>query len=1171
MKESLYKYKFLLLGLTIACLFFVSTSVAQQTQKFISEETVTIPASKTIHTEGVSDTNSGGNTDENGVRNQGIVTYACPTYSLTSTSATSPEVCSNSPALIILKGLPAGNYTVTYDLSVPNAITGQTEFITIDGSGLGTFNTIDLANSGKTTITIKRISSEDEVGCSNPINNNNTVDVTVNAEPTVTFTSAPGDSSCLKTEVTYTTQSGQSDYVWTIPGMQHIDFDITAGGIGSSSNTVTIKWLKPGSKIVDIDYSDANGCAALIPTSNTTLVINPPFVKSQPADKQACPGKPTTFEVEADVPNNVSGYQWEFSADETTWTPVSGATSSTFTISSVALTDYGFYRAVLHGKTPCGSAISNTAALMRSVSASTTWTSEHHTNAWEDDGNWSCGAPTLNTDAVVPVVAPDPHPKIASGVTGQVRNLTIESGGIPANDVIVQGKLQIAGTIVNNSEFNATNGTIEYIGTAPQTINPNTFTNSSANNTVENLVISNNVNLNGPLDLTGTLSFGNVNNKTFATGTKNLTLKSGSAKTARVADLTNSNTNSDNSISGNIWVERYIPQLSQGRRWRLLTVPVASGVSINNAWQEGKTWNDGMAKETSTGYGTLITGGTIQANAATANNNGFDWWTLPTGALGSIRRYVGATLNTGAKWQDLTTTKDNAAFNDAQAYMLYVRGDRSYTTGTATDATILRAAGLLRQGNLSLPLYGTDAQTHTLFGNPYASPLDFYKFYSDAVSNAGKMQNRFWLLNASWGTGVSLGTYELIFSTNGDDLYEGVPAPFSTTSHGVGDAATGLIHSGSGFFVEPTSSADGNVTFKENHKSIGTYDPGVNVFRGMDGSSKPSKLYVNLSMRNNNGEVQLLDGALSRWDLILDDNSSEDNIQKFVNGAENLSFYKGDKNLIIASASSLPKPGDTLYLKIWNTTAGTYLLETKSMNFVHTDLQAFLIDNYLNTQTPISLNNTITAMDIMVTSDAASKDPSRFAIVFKNGLTLPLQLTSLQAFEKVDGVQVRWKTENEVGVKNYELEHSVDAMNFKTLTSLAAKGTAGPQEYGYLDAEPSPVNYYRIKLLGTGGQIKYSETVKIALHNKRGSVSVQPNPVNGTTIGLQLLNKPQGTYTVTLFNRLGQKVMQQIVQHPGGNTIQTISLKQVIGNGLYTLEVRNKEGVKETVKVTVVR
>ena len=86
------------------------------------------------------------------------------------------------------------------------------------------------------------------VGCPTTVTKN----ITVNALPTPTFTAQPGATACPNVDVTYTTQSGQTNYVWTIPGTAGTNYTITSGGT-TADETVTLKWLTLGNKIVTVN------------------------------------------------------------------------------------------------------------------------------------------------------------------------------------------------------------------------------------------------------------------------------------------------------------------------------------------------------------------------------------------------------------------------------------------------------------------------------------------------------------------------------------------------------------------------------------------------------------------------------------------------------------------------------------------------------------------------------------------------------------------------------------------------------------------------------------------------------------------------------------------------------------------------------------------------------
>jgi len=104
-----------------------------------------------------------------------------------------------------------------------------------------------------------------------------------------TFTVSPSAISCPNTDVTYTTQSGQGNYRWTVPGTLGTDYTITSGGVSTSSSTVTLKWLTAGSKTVTVTYS--NACSNN-PVASSTTTINTYSVSSGPVNLSVCINTP---------------------------------------------------------------------------------------------------------------------------------------------------------------------------------------------------------------------------------------------------------------------------------------------------------------------------------------------------------------------------------------------------------------------------------------------------------------------------------------------------------------------------------------------------------------------------------------------------------------------------------------------------------------------------------------------------------------------------------------------------------------------------------------------------------------------------------------------------------------------------------------------------------------
>jgi hypothetical protein len=95
------------------------------------------------------------------------------------------------------------------------------------------------------------IKAESAGGCSDT----RSVTVTVNPVPVVTIT-GPSPVCETTTSHIYTTESGMSNYIWSVSG----GGTITAGGT-TSDTTVTVTWNTAGPQTVTVTYTNSSGCS----------------------------------------------------------------------------------------------------------------------------------------------------------------------------------------------------------------------------------------------------------------------------------------------------------------------------------------------------------------------------------------------------------------------------------------------------------------------------------------------------------------------------------------------------------------------------------------------------------------------------------------------------------------------------------------------------------------------------------------------------------------------------------------------------------------------------------------------------------------------------------------------------------------------------------------------
>ncbi|MEO6718763.1 MAG: Ig-like domain-containing protein [Ferruginibacter sp.] len=181
-------------------------------------------------------------------------------------SSTTSFVVNDLPVLDpITFQAPASSFDVCVNanISLANTTPGgvwtssNTSVATISGTGV-----LHGVAAGTTTVTYTFTNGN---GCTSAT----TQTVTVNPLPIPTITGK--NPICIGDVETYTTQPGQSNYVWNVFGGT-----ITAGTGGLNDNTIEITWTATGSKTLSVNYTNSFGCTAAISSTFTNAPTTTP-------------------------------------------------------------------------------------------------------------------------------------------------------------------------------------------------------------------------------------------------------------------------------------------------------------------------------------------------------------------------------------------------------------------------------------------------------------------------------------------------------------------------------------------------------------------------------------------------------------------------------------------------------------------------------------------------------------------------------------------------------------------------------------------------------------------------------------------------------------------------------------------------------------------------------
>lgn len=186
-----------------------------------------------------------------------------------------------------------------------------------------------------------------------------------------------------------------------------------------------------------------------------------------------------------------------------------------------------------------------------------------------------------------------------------------------------------------------------------------------------------------------------------------------------------------------------------------------------------------------------------------------------------------------------------------------------------------------------------------------------------------------------------------------------------------------------------------------------------------------------------------------------------------------------------------------------------------------------------------------------VSDDPGENVPTPF--VFTPNL-LPVQGLNLQAAKGDEGVQLTWNSATTDAFNGYEVERSVDGVNFEKIGTVQAN--IKTNTYTFSDRVGS-VNaagvYYNIKGLKADGTIAFSNTVYIK-NNASVGLSAYPNPFH-SNVSLQLQTEAKGIANIVVRDITGRVIANKNLNVEKGGNYLTVSELQAAPSGSYFVEV----------------
>jgi len=654
------------------------------------------------------------------------------------------------------------------------------------------------------------------------------------------------------------------------------------------------------------------------------------------------------------------------------------------------------------------------------------------------------------------------------------QNLVLSGSGnkiAPSNDLVIQGNFSQAGSAV----FDPNGSKVIFNGTEAQNISTTSAPLNFFNLTNQNITA---LNIDSKITIAKTFEPGNKS-RTILNG--DIILKSDALNTANISIIPEgTDAASITYNTGRFVVERFIPNHSKA--WQLLSVPT-KGSTINQSWQQSVNVTDPRSDWQARGFDYQSASPSMKYYDATSKN------------------YIGV--------QSTENLIDNI-----HGYFLFVRGNKTVSYGMApTEVT------LYTKGKLYAPTPAEEApapinilaNSYALLGNPYASAIDF------DPSGIIELENSYVIWDPKLTTGpysdYGVGGYRTITGNNvvpeGGDYIDGsIPN----------------IQSGQAFFVKNTTSLPFSFTFNEQMKT----SESISIFRNKKEIPKEAgKLRINLFTKSGNDNV-LLDGILALYGKDYAEVIDRLDAKKMWNAGENISIAKMAADLVI-ERTRIPEQADTLFLNISGLSKRAYSFEIKTDILKKLNLSATLHDRYTGNTL---LDQDVNRIEFLVNNDHASSSKNRFYITYKK-IIEPVVITEEHAELKNDKIYVSWKAIGEKDVVKYHVETSADGMHFD-LSHLVRSNRNDFSVYEWKDPSfKTGTNYYRIRALLTDGSSIYSTLFSVEVKHPETFLGVYPNPVENKTAHLLLASQAAGSYTLSVTDAAGRKILHSVISHTG--------------------------------------
>jgi hypothetical protein len=189
---------------------------------------------------------------------------------------------------------------------------------------------------------------------------------------------------------------------------------------------------------------------------------------------------------------------------------------------------------------------------------------------------------------------------------------------------------------------------------------------------------------------------------------------------------------------------------------------------------------------------------------------------------------------------------------------------------------------------------------------------------------------------------------------------------------------------------------------------------------------------------------------------------------------------------------------------------------------------------------------------VFVAIDGTSGSNCSYSISAFNATVLPITLKYFTAWKRPDANRLTWMTTSEKNFSHFDIEKSLDGVNFMRIGTKAGKGSSSSTaSYLFDDNEMKSLQYYRLKYVDANGQYMYSNIARVSRDDVNTSKVIFSNQVT-STLALRVIDMNTENLSIRIIDNSGREIKSQKVKvNPGENSFNLNT--STIPNGFYYL------------------